>query len=239
VRVPVLCYHRIEEPPAGASHDSNFVTPTRFDEHVRMLASWGFVGVTIGDVARWQRGEQSLPPRAVAITFDDAYVSVADYALPILAAHRWPSTVYVVSAHVGGSNAWDSAAPRGAILDKTALRNMSESGVDIGSHTRHHTRIRGLDDAKALDELRGSRLELESMLGRPVESFAFPYGSHDRRSLAMVAEAGYRSATTLKRWANGKGTNPLRLGRISVGGPLPAWQLKLKLIKMMLTPARG
>jgi peptidoglycan/xylan/chitin deacetylase (PgdA/CDA1 family) len=237
VRVPVLCYHRVEVPPDGAVYDGNFVEPTLFASHMHMLASLGCAGVTVGALARWQRGEQSLPPRAVAITFDDAYQSVHDFALPILASHGWYGSVYVVSSQLGGTNAWDTGAPRAALMDTPTLRAMAAAGHEIGSHSRRHRRIRGLDDATARDELRGSREELEAALGAPVESFAFPYGSHDAQALANVRAAGYRSSVTLKRWANGRRTNPLRLGRVGVGGPLPAWQLRLKLFKAMLTPS--
>ncbi len=239
MRVPLLCYHRVELPPAGAASDSNFVTPALFAEHMQMLAAHGFVGVTVRDVTRWQRGEIELPARAVAITFDDAYESVQQHALPILAKHGWPCTVYVVSSQVGGSNVWDPAAPRAQLMDAGALRALASAGHDIGSHSRRHRRIRGLDFDSARDELAGSRDELEAHIGAPVESFAFPYGSHDKRTLAMVRAAGYRSACTLKRWANGRATNPLRLGRMSVGGALPAWQLRLKILKTLLTPARA
>jgi len=215
----------------------NFVTPALFAEHMQMLVAHGFVGVTVRDVTRWQCGEIELPSRAVAITFDDAYESVQQFATPILEKHRWPCTVYVVTSQVGGSNVWDPAAPRAQLLDAVALRSLAAAGHDIGSHSRRHCRIRGLDFDTARDELAGSREELEAHIGGAVESFAFPYGSHDKRTLEMVRAAGYRAACTLKRWANGKDTNPFRLGRVSVGGLLPAWQLRLKLLKMLLTPA--
>ena len=125
------------------------------------------------------------------------------------------------------------------VMDQAAIGKWLEAGHEIGSHTRQHVRIRGLGDTRATEELRGSREELESLLGRPVESFAFPFGSHDPRALQMVRDAGYGTAVTLKRWANGRRTNPLRLGRVGVGGVLPAWQLGLKLAKLMLTPSRG
>ncbi len=239
MRVPVLCYHRVEEPPDGATYDGNFVDPALFAAHMQMLSSLGCTGVTVSALSRWQRGEQALPPRAVAITFDDAYQSVHDFALPILASYRWPGTVYVVSSQLGGTNAWDIGAPPAVLMDTPTLRALAESGHEIGSHSRHHARIRGLDDATARDELRGSREELQAAINAPVDSFAFPYGSHDPRALANVHAAGYRSSVTLKRWANGRSTNPLRLGRVGVGGPLPAWQLRFKLFKAMLTPSRS
>lgn len=239
MRVPVLCYHRVEVPPPGFERDSNFVTPATFAEHLAALAACGFSGVTVADIAAWQRGERTLPARSVAITFDDAYSSVLEHAIPLLDARRWPCTIFVVTSQIGGTNAWDTGAPRASLMNAVTLRTLATSGHEIGSHSAGHRRIRGLNDADARSELVTSRDALASQLGAAVESFAFPYGSHDRHSLAQVHAAGYRAACTLKRWANGRRANPLRLGRISVGGPLPAWQLGLKLAKLFVTPSRG
>ena len=239
MRVPVLCYHRVESPPSGFEHDSNFVTPTTFAAHLAALAALGCSGVTVSDIAAWQRGERTLPARPVAITFDDAYVSVLEHAIPLLDAQRWPCTIFVVTSQIGGTNAWDTGAPRSTLMNAVTLRTLAASGHEIGSHSAGHRRIRGLTDADARLELRDSREALESQLGATVGSFAFPYGSHDPQSLAQVRDAGYRAACTLKRWANGRASNPLRLGRMSVGGPLPAWQLGLKLAKLFVTPSRA
>lgn len=237
VRVPILCYHRIETPPPSSAGDTNFVTPALFASHLRALAALGFRGVTVGDLLRWQRGEGMLPPRPIAITFDDAYASVVEHAFPQLAAIGWPSTIYAVTAYLGRTNCWDPHAPPSALLDAAALRNALSAGHDVGAHTRHHRRLKGLDDAASHEELAVARTELEHALGAPCDSIAFPYGSHDRTTLQAVQRAGYRGACTLKRWTNGRRTNPLRLGRMSVGGPLPSWMLLGKLGKMFLTPA--
>jgi peptidoglycan/xylan/chitin deacetylase (PgdA/CDA1 family) len=237
VRVPILCYHRVEVPPASATRDTNFVTPACFAEHLAALSAWGFTGITVSDLLAWQRGERALPARSIAITFDDAYASVVSNALPLLAQRGWRCTIFAVTAHLGGTNAWDPGAPRATLLDAAALRDARSHGHDVGAHSRHHRRLRGLAAADCHEQLVEARAELEQALGAPCESVAFPYGSHDRVTLAQVEQAGYRGACTLKRWANGRRTNPLRLGRMSVGGPLPAWMLMGKLAKMFATPA--
>ncbi len=237
MRVPVLCYHRIETPPASAPLDSNFVSPALFGEHMSMLSALGFTGVTVRDIAAWQHGQRTLPPRPIAITFDDAYESVVREAIPRLSEYKWPSTVYVVTSCIGGTNAWDLAAPPATLLDASALRTLSAQGHEIGSHSRLHRRIRGLSTEDASSELAGSRIELEAYLQAEVTTFAFPYGSHDQRALDAVRAAGYLAACTLKRWANGRHGNALRLGRMSVGGRLPSWQLAAKLLKMFVAPS--
>jgi peptidoglycan/xylan/chitin deacetylase (PgdA/CDA1 family) len=238
MRVPALCYHRIEVPPPDREHDANFVTPRQFRAHIELLASLGCNGVTATDIARWQRGELELPRRPVAITFDDAYSSVADTAIPVLDEFGWKCTIYVVSSQLGGTNAWDDGAPPTTLMDCATLRALAEAGHEVGSHSRGHTRIKRLGPLEAGPELAGSREDLEQTLGRRVTSFAFPYGSHDLEALQLLQESGYESACTLKRWANSRDGNPLRLGRMSVGGALSTWQFGLKLAKMYVTPAR-
>jgi peptidoglycan/xylan/chitin deacetylase (PgdA/CDA1 family) len=237
MRVPMLCYHRIEVPPVGAERDTNFVTPTQFAEQLDWLKQRGFTGVTVRDVLAWQRGERALPAKPVAITFDDGYSSVEEQALPLLERHQWRCTVFAVTGYLGRTNVWDPHAPSTTLLDAAALRALLAAGHDVGAHTRHHRRVRGLDAAAAREELADARMDLESALGTSCQTIAFPYGSHDRVTLSRVKDAGYAGAVTLKRWANGRSTNPFRLGRLSVGGPLPLWQFAAKLAKLSLTPS--
>ena len=233
----MLCYHRIEELPPHAPGDTNFVPPAHFAAHLAALARWGFHGVTVNDVLEWKAGRKALPPRPIAITFDDAYESVATTALPLMTAYRWPATVYAISGYLGARNTWDQGAAPARHLDAAALRTLLADGHDVGSHTRHHKRVRGLAGAHLHEELASSKDDLEQQLGAACTSFAFPYGSHDRTVLDATQDAGYHGACTLKRWANGRRTNAFRLGRLSVGGPVPAWLLLAKVGKLMLTPA--
>ena len=239
LRVPMLCYHRIEHPPSNRPLDQNFVSPSRFASHLALLARWGFTGVTVRDVTQWQRGACELPPRPIAITFDDAYDSVVHHALPLLAERTWKCTVFVVSSCIGGTNVWDVQAPRATLLDATALRAMHDAGHEIGSHSRHHKRITTLSSNDATAELLDSRTELEHALGIPITSFAFPYGTHDPLALTRVRDAGYHAACTLKRYGNPRNGNSLRMGRMGIGGPLSDAKLTYKLLKLMLTPARS
>jgi len=237
-RVPILCYHRIEEPPRGHERDANFVTPACFGAHLDVLARLGCTGVPLRDFLAWQRGEGALPPRAVVITFDDGYESVAAEALPRLAARGWGATLFLVAGQLGGTNAWDPTAPAARLLDPLAVRALASAHVEMGAHTMTHRRVPGLTPAELQVELVEARVQLEAVVGRPVTTFAFPYGTHRPPSLRAVREAGYAGAVTLKRWGNGRGTDPWRLGRLSVGGDLPAWRLVAKLAKVLCTPPR-
>src|SRR5688572_25810737 len=84
--VLVLCYHAVSETwPAALS-----VTPEAFGRQVGRLLARGYQGCTFTEAV-------SDPParKALAVTFDDAFLSVKDHALPILRDLGVPGTVFV------------------------------------------------------------------------------------------------------------------------------------------------
>ncbi len=91
------------------------------------------------------------------------------------------------------------------IMTWDQIRALSNAGMDIGSHTRSHRVLQTLPIPELDDELRGSRLELEAHLGRPVRALAYPVGYPvlDRPELvAAVERAGYQVA-----FSNANGLN--------------------------------
>jgi peptidoglycan/xylan/chitin deacetylase (PgdA/CDA1 family) len=73
---------------------------------------------------------------------------------------------------------------------------MQRSGVVVGSHTRTHVWLTRENTARALEELRGSRLDLQSRLGVTARHFAYPDGQFNRETAELVAVAGYRFGYT-------------------------------------------
>jgi peptidoglycan/xylan/chitin deacetylase (PgdA/CDA1 family) len=92
---------------------------------------------------------------------------------------------------------FDEAAAR-ALLPMTweMLTRMQRAGVVIGSHSRTHAWLTLEEREKALEELRGSRLDLESRLHITVRHFAYPDGRFNNETAEMVAATGYRFGYT-------------------------------------------
>src|SRR5262249_5591596 len=70
------------------------------------------------------------------------------------------------------------------------------AGVVIGSHSRTHAWLTLESRECALDELRGSRVAIESRLGVPVRHFAHPDGHFNKETARLAAAAGYRFGYT-------------------------------------------
>jgi peptidoglycan/xylan/chitin deacetylase (PgdA/CDA1 family) len=192
----VLEYHAVSETwPADLS-----VTPSQFREQLERLLDKGYVGATLSDAAR----ETAEPRRMVAVTFDDAHLSVFELAYPILSSLGLAATVFAVTDFVEDGRPlhwqrrqdWDGTAHEHEMrgMNWAQLAQLAEAGWEIGSHTRTHPRLTQLANDTLDRELRGSREACEEALGRPCRSLAYPFGDADARVAHRAAAAGYTVA---------------------------------------------
>jgi peptidoglycan/xylan/chitin deacetylase (PgdA/CDA1 family) len=106
------------------------------------------------------------------------------------------------------------------------LRELSERGWEIGSHTRSHPWLPALDGPSLRDELEGSKEISESQMGITCESLAYPYGATDARVMQAARESGYLVAATLPRRQHAP--LPLRWPRVGVYNGNDGWIFRLK-----------
>ena len=228
--VIILMYHIVAEPksPAEARY---CCSPLRFESQMRHLAESGVRLITLDDVADAHDGRAGWPQTAVAVTFDDGFADTLVNALPVLARHRIPATMFALADRLGRTNDWMSGRgfPERELASATALREMAAAGVSIGSHTCTHPRLPELDSTRKRDEIVTSKARLEDVLGSPVTSFAYPYGLFDEESRDAVAAAGYRNACSVRSGFNGPDVDRFLLRRIEVYGSDTDWQFRQKL----------
>lgn len=194
----VLCYHALS--PAWEADLST--TPERLEHQVRLLLSRGYRPV------RFTEAVQSPgPEKLVAVTFDDAYRSVARYAAPILDRLGAPATVFAPTDYIEtggpllwpGIDRWQGGPWEGELapMSWAEMRGLQQAGWEIGSHTGSHPRLTTLDDRALDDELARSKAECERRLPGPCTSIAYPYGDVDARVAAAAARAGYVAGAAL------------------------------------------
>lgn len=217
-RVPILMYHGITERLNAFEH--GFTTrPHEFDAQMSRLGELGYRSLTMGALAAlWSAGKPA-PARSVVITFDDAFDCVLDAALPILQRHGHTATVYAIAGFLGRDNDYDAGvgASRRRIVSADQLRELHAAGIEIGSHTVGHPRLRRLHGDALRHEIVDSKSMLEDLLGVPVPSFAYPYGGFSREARDWVVRAGYRSAVSTIDGLAGAGDDRFLLRRATVG----------------------
>ena len=88
--------------------------------------------------------------------------------------------------------------------------------VDVGAHTVTHPLFPAHPPAVQRDELVASKSALEEIVGRPVTTFAYPYGESSADSPALVRSAGFVCACSVRAEAVWKRSDRYRLPRFGV-----------------------
>ena len=171
-----------------------------------------------------------LPPgkKCVAITFDDAFASVAENAVPELVKHSFHATIFVPVGWLGRAPGWameqDALARRSAagpevtelVMSSDDLKALPASLVSLGSHSMTHPPISALDAERARTEIADSRQQLAELSGREIVEFSFPYGDYNASALAMCRAAGYQVAYSIKPQEVDPSASELLRGRTKV-----------------------
>ncbi|MGW2702220.1 polysaccharide deacetylase family protein [Streptomyces sp. NPDC001340] len=211
--VPILMYHAVASAPNDATRALS-VAPEAFAEQMALIGDLGLTPVTTADLAtRWRSG-RPLPERPVLITFDDGYEGVHRHALPVLAKHGFPATLFVSTGWIRGT--YDTGGGLDAMLDWQQVRDLAGTGIEIGGHSHSHPQLDQLDDAALRAELvRSTEIVTGELGARPV-SFAYPYGYSSRRVRVAVREAGYGQALAVGNGLARRRQGPYALQRVTV-----------------------
>jgi GT2 family glycosyltransferase/peptidoglycan/xylan/chitin deacetylase (PgdA/CDA1 family) len=229
--VAVLAFHAIADLGEDPLLREYGVPRERFAEQLDALARREWTFVDLDAVLRALDGKQSLPARAVLLTFDDAYAELPSAALPLLAERGLSAVVFAVADRVGGVNEWDRAKGGGALalLDADGLRTLAANGVEIGSHGSTHRPLTRLSGDELEGELQGSAASLESLgLPRP-RALSYPHGVTSPEVAAGARRAGYAVAFTVDSGVVRRGANRYALPRIEVLASDTPWKVRLKL----------
>lgn len=90
---------------------------------------------------------------------------------------------------------WEKIRP---MMSWDEALEMSDRGIEIGSHGCSHKILTHLPDEEVKHELTSSKVKLEHILGKPVRSFSYPNGDHDEFIKTAVILSGYACAVTTK-----------------------------------------
>ncbi|MDP3652773.1 MAG: polysaccharide deacetylase [Burkholderiales bacterium RIFCSPLOWO2_02_FULL_57_36] len=217
MKIPILMYHQIDAPPPrGASLRGLVVSPTSFGRQMALLKLLGYRCLSMHDLEPYLQGKKQ--GKVVGLTFDDGYQNNLQYALPVLVKNGFTATCYAVSNAMGGSNSWDKhlgIAQKPLMTVENWLVWLS-NGMEVGSHTRHHVDLTKSTAEQALDEIKGSKQELQTTLGCEIRHFCYPYGWYSAEHRQLIQLAGYISATTTQRGRVQEGDDMYTLKRIMV-----------------------
>jgi peptidoglycan/xylan/chitin deacetylase (PgdA/CDA1 family) len=219
-RVPALLYHHFaagRRPSQGAPEYDPvyFCYEASFAEQLDYLQREGYSTISIGDFVAFQKGAKKLPPKSVILTFDDGFASNYHYAYPLLKKHGMTATIFM-TVNRDAENFKKYSAVDTPLTD-AQLREMSENGVAIESHSMTH-RYLSLQEPETIRwELAESRKSLSETLQKPVRFLAIPSGAYSPTVKRLVRETGYEAAFCMLKGSNNRGSDPFALRRLVIG----------------------
>ncbi|MEP4889846.1 MAG: polysaccharide deacetylase family protein [Aliiglaciecola sp.] len=275
-KLSILIYHQVlEQFDPMRPYE---VTADIFNWHMQLISKH-FSPISLSEAADHIKNN-TLPKRAICVTFDDGYLNNLTVAQPILAKYKIPATVYVATAFTEGADMWNDRVldlfkdanltsliienksvllgdwdnrnrlaeeqlmrlkylsieerlagvqqlyddnnlpdPTPRMMNAQQIKQLSETGVEIGGHTVNHPILKVLSKELQFEEINRCKAQLEGWTGKAVKHFAYPNGSYGKdltdETVQLVKDAGYETAVVTDWGTSSYGDDLHRLKRFT------------------------
>lgn len=189
--VPILMYHYISIPPAGAdTYRINLsVPPDTFRAQMKWLKDNGYEPITLTRlIYALNIGWPPLPDKPIILTFDDGYLDNYETAFPILKEMGFTGTFFVLTGFI------DRNQP--GYMTWSQLEEMSKAGMDIEVHGVEHDDMSGRDANWLAQNLGTASQAIQQHLGYQPRFLAYPSGQFDPLTITVANQTGYWAAVT-------------------------------------------
>ncbi|MDP3787239.1 MAG: polysaccharide deacetylase family protein [Candidatus Omnitrophota bacterium] len=160
--------------------------------------------------------------REFLVTFDDGFENFFTNAYPVLLRYNIKSILFIAVDFVDKKISLSDFCPANVEIRPLSweqIKEISNNGIEIGSHSLSHPDLLAVDSNTAKSEIAGSKERTEAIIGKKIKYFAYPYGSKRSYNSAIkkiVKESGYEKAYSNIMGFNTKDTDPYDLRRIRI-----------------------
>jgi peptidoglycan/xylan/chitin deacetylase (PgdA/CDA1 family) len=201
----VLVYHRIGE---DAYPDSNLRTE-QFMDHLQEIASADYTVLPLAEIIDAVKNHRELPPRALAITFENAYRSALDTAIPALLAKNIPFTVFYSSGQLDAKTEENMSWQE---LKKLAQHQNASLGVLPASYSR----LAREPEDEIRRQVNKALLRHREEFGQEPKFFAYPFGEYSLPYKNIIADSGFTAAFGLHSGTVFEGADIFTLPRFTM-----------------------
>jgi peptidoglycan/xylan/chitin deacetylase (PgdA/CDA1 family) len=187
--VPILMYHSVAINPAPENRLA--VSVASFERQMNFLKRHHYNVMPLETIAALLKSKKKIPPKTVAITFDDGYKNVYTYAFPILKKYNLPATLFIIVNEVG--------RPQADRLSWDEIKDMRNSGIiSFGSHGLDGEPLVNLKSEEVKKQIFDSKKILEKKLDCNLNAFSYGEGMFNNLIKQLVINAGYKLAVATK-----------------------------------------
>ncbi|HVW95117.1 MAG TPA: polysaccharide deacetylase family protein [Mucilaginibacter sp.] len=194
-QVPVVCYHQIRDwRPKDSKTAKDYIIPVQsFKDHIKMLADNGYHTILPDQLYNYLTKGTPLPSKPIMLTFDDTDLDQYTIARPVLQKYGFKGVYFVMTVSLG----------RPHYMTKEMVKQLSDEGNVIGSHTWDHHRVdryKHDPNPKKDDwviQIDKPTKKLEEITGKKIRYFAFPFGVWKKPVLPELRKRGFIMAFQL------------------------------------------
>lgn len=202
----ILMYHSVGGRVINDVKNIFSIDPKQFEDQIAYLAS--LEDLHIVDLStRYLENDKNY----LTVTFDDGYKDNLYIAAPILEKYQIPFTVFVSSGFVKSNSQ--------GFLNENELKELSKfPNATIGGHSVTHPSLVDCNDKDLENELNDCKNYIQDIIGKTIDSFAYPFGRVNQRVRDAVEKAGFKVAATSYMNTNFSNQDNLMLSRTSILG---------------------
>jgi peptidoglycan/xylan/chitin deacetylase (PgdA/CDA1 family) len=213
ISLPILMYHSISDFSTISPKDPNVllaqglkIPPSVLKEQLSFIKSKSYNTITLAQLVDYISKGTPLPPKPIILTFDDGWAD--NYAaFKILQENEMVGDFAIITNLLDKSDR----------LSKSQVKEMSEAGMGISSHTSNHFNLAQLTPKQLDSELKDSKLLLENLISKPVESIIYPTGAYNESVIKTSKNKGYKIGLTTRPYKDNIDTKiPFELTRVRV-----------------------
>ncbi|ANE50434.1 polysaccharide deacetylase family protein [Flavisolibacter tropicus] len=200
-QVPILCYHHIRDIQMASRADRGYeVTVAEFKAQMKALADSGYHTILPDQLYAYLTKGTPLPSKPVMLTYDDTDEEQFSIAKPEMDKYGFKGVYFIMTISIG----------RPRYMTKEQIKQLSDEGHVIASHTWDHHRVDRLKNENTIEyrgqkkvvnewdfQLTNTRTQLEEITGKPVYYFAYPFGIWSKEALPEIEKRGYKMAFQL------------------------------------------
>lgn len=217
INIPVLCYHDVNPKQSNAL----LLDPEKFKAQMQYLKDNNYIPITLEELYGFLKENKEIPTKSVVITFDDGYKGNYTYAYPILKDLNFKATIFMISDFVNND----------LYLSKKELKELSDNGIEIQSHTDKHHDLSKLSKEAQISTMKTSKNNLEAIINKSVDYIAYPFGNSNPSTREAAKEAGYKLGFNLNGKMADKSDNSYNIDRLYISNDYSLQQFINKLTK--------
>ena len=189
-QVPILCYHQIRNwKPTDSKVAKDYIVPlTNFEDQMKMLHDSGYTTILPDQLYDYLAFGIPVKEKSVMITFDDTDLSQYENALPVLNKYGFKAAYFIMTVSINRPPNY---------MSREQIRNLSDQGNTIASHTWDHQNVKKLKGEDWVTQVEKPKKKLEEITGKPVEYFAYPFGLWNKDAIPELKKRGIKAAFQL------------------------------------------